>query len=118
MPNPALTNPNIVIKPHKDAKPCGDKSGKLQNQQRYNMHELPLVFHRIGAVGSRFIFIGICEPKLGMLSETQLRHANIAAFVIMIIALAIGGLHVGQPLRFFNMLLGVGRSPMSNEAFA
>ncbi len=54
--------------------------------------------------------------KLGMLSETQLRHANIAAFVIMIIALAIGGLHVGQPLRFFNMLLGVGRSPMSNEA--
>lgn len=31
MPNPSLTNPNIVIKPHKDAKPCGDKSGKLQN---------------------------------------------------------------------------------------
>ncbi|SPZ17070.1 Uncharacterised protein [Providencia rettgeri] len=31
MPNPALTNPNIVIKPHKDAKPCGDKGGKLQN---------------------------------------------------------------------------------------
>ncbi|OZS72383.1 4Fe-4S ferredoxin [Providencia rettgeri] len=31
MPNPTLTNPNIVIKPHKDAKPCGDKSGKLQN---------------------------------------------------------------------------------------
>lgn len=35
----------------------------------------------------------------------------------MIIGLGIGGLHVGQPLRFFNMLLGVGRSPMSNEAF-
>lgn len=81
------------------------------------MHELPLVFFTVlGQSAAGLYLLVYASRKLGMLSETQLRHANIAAFVIMIIALAIGGLHVGQPLRFFNMLLGVGRSPMSNEA--
>ena len=31
MPDPTLTQPNIVIKPHKDAKPFSDQTGKLQN---------------------------------------------------------------------------------------
>ncbi|QXL78082.1 DMSO/selenate family reductase complex B subunit [Proteus mirabilis] len=31
MPDPSLTNPNIVIKAHKDAKPSGDKTGSVQN---------------------------------------------------------------------------------------
>lgn len=31
LPNPQLTQPNLVIKPHPDAKPTGDQSGKLQN---------------------------------------------------------------------------------------
>ncbi|MEQ5285036.1 MULTISPECIES: dimethyl sulfoxide reductase anchor subunit family protein [Providencia] len=81
------------------------------------MHELPLVFFTVlGQSAAGLYLLAYASRRLGMLSENQLRHANIAAFVIMIIALVIGGLHVGQPLRFFNMLLGVGRSPMSNEA--
>lgn len=28
---PQVTSRNIVIKPHKDAKPSGDKSGELKN---------------------------------------------------------------------------------------
>ncbi|WGL99448.1 dimethylsulfoxide reductase subunit B [Arsenophonus sp. aPb] len=31
LPDPGLTQPNIVIKPHRDAKPFNDQSGKLQN---------------------------------------------------------------------------------------
>ena len=31
LPDPQLTQPNLVIKPHRDSKPSGDRSGKLQN---------------------------------------------------------------------------------------
>lgn len=61
--------------------------------------------------------IAYISKKLGQIDEQQLRNANILALILMLVGLGIGGLHVGQPLRFFNMLLGVGRSPMSNEAF-
>ncbi|MGL4859895.1 MAG: DMSO/selenate family reductase complex B subunit [Enterobacteriaceae bacterium] len=31
LPDPALTEPNLIIKPHRDAKPCGDRAGHIQN---------------------------------------------------------------------------------------
>lgn len=82
------------------------------------MHELPLVFFTVlgqSAVG--LFLLAFLSRKMGSIDDKQLKTANIVAFIIMVIGLGIGGLHVGQPLRFFNMLLGVGRSPMSNEAF-
>ncbi|MGJ3352868.1 dimethyl sulfoxide reductase anchor subunit family protein [Providencia sp. Je.9.19] len=82
------------------------------------MHELPLVFFTVlgqSAVG--LFLLAYLSRKMGSIDDKQLKTANIVAFIIMVIGLGIGGLHVGQPLRFFNMLLGVGRSPMSNEAF-
>lgn len=82
------------------------------------MHELPLVFFTVlgqSAVG--LFLLAYLSRKIGSIDDKQLKIANIIAFIIMIIGLVIGGLHVGQPLRFFNMLFGIGRSPMSNEAF-
>lgn len=82
------------------------------------MHELPLVFFTVlGQSAAGLYLLAYLSKKCGQIDNHQLRNANILAFIIMIIALVIGGLHVGQPLRFFNMLYGVGRSPMSNEAF-
>ncbi|BBG59247.1 DMSO reductase anchor subunit [Providencia rustigianii] len=82
------------------------------------MHELPLVFFTVlgqSAVG--LFLLAYLARKMGSIDDKQLRVANIIGFIIVLIGLGIGALHVGQPLRFFNMLLGVGRSPMSNEAF-
>lgn len=31
LPDPTFTHPNLVVKPHVDAKPSGDKQGQLQN---------------------------------------------------------------------------------------
>ncbi|OAT35990.1 dimethyl sulfoxide reductase anchor subunit family protein [Proteus myxofaciens] len=82
------------------------------------MHELPLVFFTVlGASSAGLFLIAYISKKLGQIDAAQLRNANIVALIFILVGLAIGGLHVGQPLRFFNMLLGVGRSPMSNEAF-
>ena len=82
------------------------------------MHELPLVFFTVlGQSAAGLYLLAYLSKKMAKINDNQLRNANILAFVILIIGLVIGGLHVGQPLRFFNMLLGVGRSPMSNEAF-
>lgn len=81
------------------------------------MHELPLVFFTVlGQSAAGLYLIAYLSKKLGLIDLNQLRNANILAFIIVVIGLGIGGLHVGQPLRFFNMLFGVGRSPMSNEA--
>src|SRR5699024_12633034 len=51
------------------------------------------------------------------LNKHYLCNSIIIVILLMLVFLGIGALHVGQPLRFFNMLLGVGLSPMSNEAF-
>lgn len=81
------------------------------------MHELPLVFFTVfGQSAAGLYLFAYLSKRIGWSSSEQLRQSNILAFVLMLIALVIGSLHVGQPLRFFNMLLGVGRSPMSNEA--
>ncbi|WP_369311288.1 dimethyl sulfoxide reductase anchor subunit family protein [Providencia rettgeri] len=81
------------------------------------MHELPLVFFTVfGQSAAGLYLFAYLSKRVGWSSHEQLSRANMLAFVLMLIALVIGSLHVGQPLRFFNMLLGVGRSPMSNEA--
>lgn len=86
--------------------------------RRYKMHELPLVFFTVlGQSAAGLYLLAYLSKKMGNIDDKQLCNANILAFIVVIIGLVIGGLHVGQPLRFFNMLLGVGRSPMSNEAF-
>lgn len=80
------------------------------------MHELPLVFFTVlsqSAVGA-FVLLYI-SYRLTQINERQLAVGLTAAMVVFIIGLLLGTFHVGQPLRAFNMLLGVGRSPMSNE---
>ncbi|EUD07600.1 DmsC/YnfH family molybdoenzyme membrane anchor subunit [Providencia alcalifaciens] len=82
------------------------------------MHELPLVFFTVlGQSAAGLFLLAYIAKKMGSIDDNQLKTANIIGFIIVMIGLGIGALHVGQPLRFFNMLLGVGRSPMSNEAF-
>ncbi|EKT55569.1 dimethyl sulfoxide reductase anchor subunit family protein [Providencia sneebia] len=82
------------------------------------MHELPLVFFTVfGQSAAGLFLLAYISRRMGTINDNQLRNANILAFIIVMIGLGIGGLHEGQPLRFFNMLFGVGRSPMSNEAF-
>ncbi|HGJ5897912.1 dimethyl sulfoxide reductase anchor subunit family protein [Arsenophonus apicola] len=82
------------------------------------MHELPLVFFTVlGQSAAGLFFVAYLSNKLNLINNNQHNVANLLAMVVMFFGLAIGGLHVGQPIRFFNMLLGIGRSPMSNEAF-
>lgn len=80
------------------------------------MHELPLVFFTVfaqSAVGLMLIaFVG---QKLGFSDEVRLNRANLLAFVLTAAALLIGMFHLGQLIRAANMLMGLGRSPMSNE---
>ncbi|HDL6963197.1 TPA: dimethyl sulfoxide reductase anchor subunit [Yersinia enterocolitica] len=80
------------------------------------MHELPLVFFTVlGQIAVGVFALVFLSHKLGLTTAQQLKQANIVGLILMLVGLVIGALHVGQPLRAMNMLLGVGRSPMSNE---
>ncbi|AJJ11435.1 DMSO reductase anchor subunit family protein [Yersinia rohdei] len=80
------------------------------------MHELPLVFFTVlGQTAVGLFALVWLSSKLGLTTELQLKHANIIGLILMMVGLVIGTLHVGQPMRAMNMLLGAGRSPMSNE---
>ncbi|ATM86771.1 MULTISPECIES: dimethyl sulfoxide reductase anchor subunit family protein [Yersinia] len=80
------------------------------------MHELPLVFFTVlGQTAVGLFALALVSHKLGMTTALQLKHANIIGLILMIAGLIVGTLHVGQPLRAATMLMGVGRSPMSNE---
>ncbi|MBC8653710.1 dimethyl sulfoxide reductase anchor subunit, partial [Providencia vermicola] len=60
------------------------------------MHELPLVFFTVlGQSAAGLYLLAYLSKKIGMVDEYQLRNANIVAFITMIIALALGALHVG-----------------------
>lgn len=80
------------------------------------MHELPLVIFTVlaqTAVGiTIFASIGILLNKISQQVFTK-------SLWIALFTLTIGGIasifHLGQPLRVFNVLAGVGRSPISNE---
>ncbi|HFR4116052.1 TPA: dimethyl sulfoxide reductase anchor subunit family protein [Yersinia enterocolitica] len=80
------------------------------------MHELPLVFFTVlGQTAVGVFALVFLSHKLSLTTAQQLKQANIVGLILMLVGLVIGALHVGQPLRAMNMLLGVGRSPMSNE---
>lgn len=80
------------------------------------MHELPLVFFTVlGQTAVGLFALVLLSNKLGMTTPQQLKQANIIGLILVMVGLIVGTLHVGQPLRAANMLLGVGRSPMSNE---
>ncbi len=80
------------------------------------MHELPLVFFTVlcqSAVGA-FIVLFI-SYRLAQITERQLVIGFSVAMVLFIVGVLLGTFHIGKPLRALNMLLGLGRSPMSNE---
>ncbi len=80
------------------------------------MHELPLVFFTVfGQAAAGLCLLALLATKLGSLTEAQLKKANIVAFILLAVGLAIGGLHMGKPLRAMNLIFGAIRSPMSNE---
>lgn len=80
------------------------------------MHELPLVFFTVlGQTAVGLFALVWLSHKLGLTTALQLKQANIVGLILVLAGLVIGTLHVGQPLRAMNMLLGIGRSPMSNE---
>ncbi|MFB5187166.1 dimethyl sulfoxide reductase anchor subunit family protein [Yersinia intermedia] len=80
------------------------------------MHELPLVFFTVlGQTAVGLFALVLLSNKLGMTTPLQLKQANIIGLMLMMVGLIVGTLHVGQPLRAATMLLGFGRSPMSNE---
>ncbi|WP_392564043.1 DmsC/YnfH family molybdoenzyme membrane anchor subunit [Orbus wheelerorum] len=84
------------------------------------MHELPLVFFTVlGQMGAGAVLISalyylICNQVPSVL---KVERINIAALVVMALAMAIASLHLGHPLRALNVVFGIGRSPMSNEIF-
>ncbi|AKJ43201.1 dimethyl sulfoxide reductase anchor subunit family protein [Pragia fontium] len=80
------------------------------------MHELPLVFFTVLGQSAVGIFLlAFISYQLKLSDGGQLKRANLLAFVLMAVGLAIGILHLGQIFRAPNMLAGLGRSPMSNE---
>jgi len=80
------------------------------------MHELPLVFFTVfGQTAVGLFLMALVAFAMGQLTQRQLNNANLVAIVILAIGMAIGGLHMGKPLRAFNLIFGAVRSPMSNE---
>ncbi|MFV0547379.1 MAG: dimethyl sulfoxide reductase anchor subunit family protein [Limnobaculum xujianqingii] len=80
------------------------------------MHELPLVFFTVlgqSAVG--LFLLAFISYQLKLSDWEQLRRANLLALVLMAIGLVCSIFHLGQIFRMFNVMAGVGRSPMSNE---
>lgn len=80
------------------------------------MHELPLVFFTVfGQAAVGIFLLSLLAFSAKQISSEQLKLANIIATALLAVGSAIGGLHMGQPLRALNLLAGLGRSPMSNE---
>lgn len=80
------------------------------------MHELPLVFFTVfGQAAVGIFLLSFVAFGVKQISSEQLKLANIIATALLAVGSAIGGLHMGQPLRALNLLSGLGRSPMSNE---
>lgn len=85
------------------------------------MHELPLVFFTVlGQMGAGAVFISalyyLVTPQTQNIARVE--RINIAALIIMAIAMGLASFHLGHPLRALNVIFGIGRSPMSNEIFS
>ena len=80
------------------------------------MHELPLVFFTVfGQAAAGMMLIMMISRTLDMSNAEQAKRVHLVAMVLMAVGMALGGTHMGQPLRAINMMFGLGRSPMSNE---
>lgn len=80
------------------------------------MHELPLVFFTVltqSAVGA-FLLLLIANG-MGQIDSKRLGIGLFAAMCVFGVGLIIGMVHLGKLTRAFNLFLGIGRSPMSNE---
>lgn len=82
------------------------------------MHELPLVFFTVFAqmaAGTILItsLYALCSTNES--TQNKIQKANLFAFFMMLIGMGAAFFHLGQPLRAFNVIFGLGRSPMSNE---
>ncbi|MBY5946937.1 dimethyl sulfoxide reductase anchor subunit family protein [Photobacterium rosenbergii] len=80
------------------------------------MHELPLVFFTVlaqAAAGAYLILI-LSQPANGM-DERRLSVGILVSMALLSVGMLVGMFHLGVPIRAFNLLAGVGRSPMSNE---
>ncbi|NAW69973.1 dimethyl sulfoxide reductase anchor subunit [Vibrio sp. V27_P1S3P104] len=80
------------------------------------MHELPLVFFTVlGQTAVGMMLLAFIAGLMGQITATQQHRINFIGLILFAIGMAIGGLHMGQPQRAFNLLFGLLRSPMSNE---
>ncbi|MCV9879614.1 dimethyl sulfoxide reductase anchor subunit family protein [Brenneria izbisi] len=80
------------------------------------MSELPLVFFTVltqSAVGAFVVLL--IAGQWQQIDHRRLAIGLFSAMCLFGVALLIGAVHVGQPLRAINMLFRVGLSPMSNE---
>lgn len=80
------------------------------------MHELPLVIFTVLAQTSvgAFVLLLIAH-KLAHITDRQLAVGLFSAMCVFGVGLLASMAHLGQPFRAFNVLNGIGRSPMSNE---
>lgn len=80
------------------------------------MHELPLVFFTVfGQTAVGLTILAFISHKMHLCDDSVLKKSNWLALILMIIALVASMFHLGQPMRAFNTLSGIGHSPMSNE---
>ncbi|MDE1515160.1 MULTISPECIES: dimethyl sulfoxide reductase anchor subunit family protein [Vibrio] len=80
------------------------------------MHELPLVFFTVlGQTAVGMMVLAFIAGLLGQITHAQRHKINLVAMILLAVGMVLGGLHMGQPLRAFNLLFGLFRSPMSNE---
>ncbi|MCG3727201.1 diguanylate cyclase [Vibrio cincinnatiensis] len=80
------------------------------------MHELPLVFFTVlGQTAVGMMLLAFIAGLMGQITPSQRHKINLIGLILFAIGMAIGGLHMGQPQRAFNLLFGLLRSPMSNE---
>lgn len=80
------------------------------------MHELPLVFFTVlsqSAVGAFIILL--VSSRIAPIGERQFTLSLLGPLIVLGLGLIASLCHLGQPLRAFNTLLGLGRSPMSAE---
>ncbi|OCG31574.1 hypothetical protein A9G34_02170 [Gilliamella sp. Choc4-2] len=84
------------------------------------MHELPLVFFTVfGQLAAGMVLIGgISSLSHYSYSLIKINRMNMASLIVMAAAMLIASLHLGHPFRAFNVIWGIGRSPMSNEIFS
>ncbi|MCO6548775.1 MAG: dimethyl sulfoxide reductase anchor subunit [Gilliamella sp.] len=84
------------------------------------MHELPLVFFTVlGQLSAGMVLIGgISSLSHYSYSLIKINKMNMAALIVMAVAMRIASLHLGHPFRALNVIWGIGRSPMSNEIFS